>query len=251
MSDKFEGRTMTAGYTFITAGTAHTFTFPFQPDVVELINTTTWKATAAGTPKSYWFRTLTTAAHAFQEQVIDSSAGASFNFLDTAAAGSTSANTAGGPTAARASVAGISQADPCVVTTVASHGFQTGQIVRFTELGLVTTGTDHGMVQLNNNRYLIVVTAVNAFSLKDPITGLPIDSSAYQAWAAGGEILNETRVITLNNPSDGSYTPNPFTYDAVLYKLTIDTAVMGTDGDVYLMKAHKFGEFTDLGDLLT
>ena len=87
MTDKFEGRSMSEAYQFISAGTAHTFTFNFQPDKVVFNNLTDWTATAGGQPKSSWFRSQTTAAHAFQQQVIDSSAGASFNFLDTAADG--------------------------------------------------------------------------------------------------------------------------------------------------------------------
>lgn len=251
MTDKFEGQTMTEAYTFITAGTAHTFTYKFQPDMVEFRNLTAWTATAGKLPRSYWHRNQTTADYAFQEQVIDSSAGASFNFLNTAADGFTVADTAGGSASAHKLVSAVTQADPCVVTTTAAHGWQSGQIVRFTDLGQVKSTLDRGMAQLNNNRYLITVTGATTFSLQDPITGLDIDSTSFTAWVSGGRIVNETKVIALNNPPDGSYTPNPFTYDPILRKLTAGTAVMGTDGDEYVMIAYKWGDFTDLGDLLT
>ena len=80
MSDLFQGQTMSARYDFISAGTAHTFAFDFQPDEVWFYNLTKWVATAGGDPVSVWFRNQTTAAYAYQQTVIDSAAGASFNF---------------------------------------------------------------------------------------------------------------------------------------------------------------------------
>src|SRR5689334_15103514 len=115
MSDLFQGQTMTEAYQFISAGTAHTFTFNFQPDKVVFNNLSDWTATAAGKPISVWFRDQTTAAHAFQQQVIDTSAGASFNFLDTSTNGFTVADTEGGQSTAHATISGIPQADPCVI----------------------------------------------------------------------------------------------------------------------------------------
>jgi hypothetical protein len=95
-------------YKFISAGTAHTFTFSFQPDKVVFNNLTQWTATAGNLPVSVWFRDQTTAAHAFQQQVIDSSAGASFNFLDTTTNGFTVADTAGGVSSRHATISAIS-----------------------------------------------------------------------------------------------------------------------------------------------
>lgn len=254
MSDLFQGQTMTEAYKFISAGTAHTFTFNFQPDKVTFYNLSDWTATAAGKPISVWFRDQTTAAHAYQEQVIDTSAGASFNFLDTAANGFTVADTAGGVATSYATISGITAADPCVVTHSA-YTFQTNQIVRLTDLG-ETGVSDRGMGPLNNNRYRIVVLSPTTFSLKDVITGEPIDSSAFTAYVSGGRITLETHVISLNNPqvtpysNTNPYQPNPYVYDPVLYKLTAGTSVMGGDGDVFLIEVIKYGQVTDLGDLL-
>lgn len=255
MSDLFLGQTCTELYRFISAGTAHTFTFNFQPDKVVFNNLSDWTATAGGLPVSVWWRDQTTAAHAFQQQVIDSSAGASFNFLDTATNGFTVADTAGGQASSHATISGITQADPCVVTHSA-YTFQTNQIVRITDLG--NTGvSDRGMGQLNNNRYRIVVLSPTTFSLKDVISGEPIDSTAYTAYVSGGRITLETHVISLNNPQVNPYSnlnpydPNPFAYDPVEYKLTAGTSVMGSDGDVFNIEVYKFGQVIDLGDLLT
>jgi hypothetical protein len=253
MSDLFQGQTMTEAYKFISAGAAHTFTFNFQPDKVTFYNLTDWTATAAGKPISVWFRDQTTAAHAFQEQVIDSSAGASFNFLDTTTNGFTVADLAGGQATSHATISGISAADPCVITH-STYTFQTNQIVRLTDLGEVGV-TDRGMGQLNNNRYKIVVLGATTFSLKDVVTGEPIDSTAFTTYVSGGRITLETHVISLNNPqvtpysNTNPYNPNPYLYDPVTYRLTAGTAVMGSDDDVFLIEVIKYGQITDLGDL--
>lgn len=255
MSDLFQGQTMTEAYKFISAGTAHTFSFNFQPDKVTFYNLSDWTATAAGKPISVWFRDQTTTAHAFQEQVIDSAAGASFNFLDTATNGFTVANTAGGQASSHATISAITAADPCVITHSA-FTFQTNQIVRLTDLGDVGV-TNRGMGQLNNNRYKIVVLSSTTFSLKDVITGEPIDSTAFTTYVSGGRINLETHVISLNNPQVSPYSdlnpydPNPFKYDPIVYQLTAGTAVMGSDNDVFLIEVIKYGQVTDLGDLLT
>jgi hypothetical protein len=253
MSDLFLGQTCTEMYQFISAGTSHTFSFNFQPDKVVFNNLSTWKATAAGKPISVWFRDQTTAAHAFQEQVIDSSAGASFNFLDTSTNGFTVADTAGGQASSHSAISGITAADPVVITH-AAYTFQNDQIVRITDLGNVGV-TDRGMSQLNNNRYKIVVISPTTFSLKDVITGEPIDGTAYTAYVSGGQVTLETHVISLNNPqvypyATVPYIPNQFKYDPVTYQLLAGTAVMGSDGDIFNIEVYKFGQVIDLGDLI-
>jgi len=253
MSDLFQGQSMSEAYYFQSAAAAHTFTFNFQPDKVVFNNLTAWTSTAGQLPVSVWFRDRTTAAHAYQQQVIDSSAGASFNFVDLSTNGFTVADTSGGVSSRHATISAISAADPCVITHSA-YTFQTNQIVRLTDLGDVGV-TDHGMGELNNNRYMIVVLSSTTFSLKDVITGEPIDSSAFTAYVSGGRIALETAVISLNNPqvtpysNTSPYNPNPFTYDPVEYKLTAGTSVMGADNDLFFIEAYKFGQITNLGDL--
>jgi len=255
MSDLYLGQTCTEAYKFISAGTAHTFTFNFQPDKVVFNNLTQWAATAANLPVSVWFRDQTTAAHAFQQQVIDSAGGSSFNFLDQATNGFTSANTSGGQSTSYATISGITAADPCVVTH-STYTFQTNQIVRITDLGS-SMPTARGMGELNDNRYRIVVLGATTFSLKDPITDEPIDSTNFVTYVSGGRITLETHVLSLNVPqvspysNTNPYNPNPYAYDPVLYKLTAGTAVMGDNSDVFVIEVIKWGQVTDLGDLLT
>jgi len=253
MSDLFFGQTCTEAFKFISAGAAHTFSFNFQPDKVTFYNLTKWTATAGGDPISVWFRGQTTTAHAFQETVIDSSAGASFNFKDAATNGFTVADTAGGQSTSHATVSAVTAADPCVVTH-STFTFQTNQIVRFTNFG--DTGVvNNGMAQLDNNRYRIVVLGPTTFSLKDVITGEPIDSSAYTAYVSGGRITLETHVISLNNPqvspysNTSPYSPNPYEYLPIVYQLTAGSDIMQSDNDVFLIEVIKYGNVTDLGDL--
>ena len=254
MSDLFFGQTCTEAYKFISAGTAHTFTFNFQPDKVTFYNLSDWTGTAGLQPISVWFRDQTTTAHAFQQIVIDSAAAQSFNFVDTATNGFTVADTAGGQASSHATISGITAADPVVITH-STYTFQTDQIVRITDLGDVGV-SDRGMSQLNNNRYKIVVLGATTFSLKDVITGEPIDGTTFTAYVSGGRVTLETHVISLNNPqvfpyAVTPYVPNPYAYDPIEYRLTAGTAVMGDDGDEFLIEVVKYGQVYDLGDLIT
>ena len=253
MADLFQGQTMTEAYRFISGGAAYTFTYSFQPDLVIFNNTTDWTGTAGGIPRSFWFRDQTAAASSFQQQVIDSAAGASFNFLNIGTNGFTVADTSGGVPSFRATISAVSQADPCVVTTAAAHGYQTGQHVRITDLGS-DMPTARGMDQINNNRYLIVVLSSTTFSLQDPVTGEDVDSTSFTAYVSGGRVNLETRVLALNNPQVSPYdvTPyvsNPFEFDPIEYKLTVGTQIMGNDGDEFLMEVFKWGNYVNLGDL--
>ena len=255
MTDLHLGQSMSEAFPFVSGGAAYTFTFGFQPDKVVFNNLTQWDNTAGNLPVSVWFRDYTTAAHAYQQQVIDSAAAQSFNFLDTAANGFTVADTSGGQSDLHATISNITQADPCVITHSA-FTFQDDQIVRITDLGNVgPNATARGMDELNNNRYKIVVINSTSFSLKDVISGEPIDSTSFTAYVSGGRIALETQVKTLNNPqvtpysATSPYNPNPFAYDPIEYKLTAGTSVMGTDGDQFLIEVYKWGQITDLGDI--
>ncbi len=256
MSDLFLGQTCTEAFQFISAGTAHTFTFNFQPDKVVFNNITQWAGVTGNKPISVWFRDQTAAGAVYRQNVIKNNAADTlFSFGTVASNGFTVADTAGGQSTSQCTISGITAADPVVVTHSA-FTFQTNQIVRFTDLGQVTPVLNRGMGQLNNNRYKIVVLSPTTFSLKDVITGEPIDGTAFTAYVSGGRICLETHVQALNHPQVSPYSnlnpydPNPYAYDPVTYKLTAGTEVMGADGDVFLMEVYKWGTLTNLGDLL-
>jgi len=252
--DLHEGQTMSEAFPFISAGTAHTFTFNFQPDKVVFTNLTQWTSTAGGLPVSVYYRGLTTAAHAFQMQVIDSNAAQSFNFVDLATNGFTNADTSGGVATRKCTISAITQADPCNITHSA-FTFQDDQIIRISDLGS-SMPTARGMDELDSKRFKVKVVDSTHITLKDPISGEDIDSTAYTAYVSGGNITLETNVLQLNNPQVGDYatTPyvsNPYEYAPVVYKLTAGTSVMGSNDDQFIIEAFKYGQWTDLGDLLT
>ena len=252
MADLFQGQTMTYGATFISAGTAEDFTFPFQPDKVTFWNYTKF-GTTAQTPWSTWFRGMPSGDALQGRVIVDNGATGNGSLALETTNGFTVANTSGGQASMHATISNITQADPCVITH-STYTFQTNQIVRITDLGS-DMPTARGMDQLNNNRYRIVVLSPTTFSLKDVITGEPIDSTSFTAYVSGGRITLETAVISLNNPQVAPYSnlnpydPNPYAYDPVTYKLTAGTAVMGADNDVFYIEAIKFGWYEDLGDL--
>lgn len=245
MTDLFLGRTRSYGFKFISAGTAHTFTFPFQMDKVTFFNYTKY-GTSDTFVQSTWFRGFP-AGDALQQGV--GTAPAAKIALEVTN-GFTTADTSGGASAYRALISGVTKANPCVVTTVAAHNLQSNQIVRITDLG-IGMPTARGMDQINNKRFKVAVLTSTTFSLKDPVTGDDIDSTDYTTWVAGGRVTLETRVLTLNNPEVGTYTDTPFTYDSITYKLTAGTAVMGADNDQYYVDCFAYGSYENLGDLLT
>lgn len=238
MSDLFEGRTMTESFKLISGGAAYDLTLGFDADKVVVYNLTDWTGTAGGIPMSVWFKDQTTAAYSYKQAVIDSSAGASFNFVQGTTNGFTEANTSGGVTNYRTSITGISAADPCVVTAVA-HGLSTGMQARITDLGS-DMPTARGMDELNNNRYAVTVLTADTLSLQDVLTGEDIDSSAYVAYVSGGSIMGITRTQEASSA---------FTYDPITYKLTLGSDVIGGDGDVLRVEAIKYGKVTDLEDI--
>lgn len=241
MSDLFEGQTMSYLGKFVDDGAgAFTFTIPFEPDSLEVYNYTD-AGVDLSKPISIWFKGFP-AGDAIQLQKMDNDGGSdAASILLETTNGVTVANTAGGAPAYRAAISGVSQADPCVVTTSAAHGYSTGQIVRITDLGDVgPNATDRGMEQINNLRFKIVVVNSTSFSLQDPVSGEAIDSTNYTAWVAGGNVVLETRVI-----SD----PEAYVYDPIVYKLTMGTAVLGSDSDVFYFRCFKYGEIQEWGDL--
>lgn len=237
MSDLFRGRTMTYAAEYEADGGAHTFEIPFQPDRIMVVNYTA-AATDQQEPVAFWYRGMPAGKGIHLVKIAnDGGSDASSIVQSTSTNGFTEANTAGGPTNYKVAISGISQADPCVVTTGSAHGYATGDIVRLTKLG-DAGAVDYGMDQLNNNRYKIVVLTSTTFSLQDPISGADINSTSYDAYSSGGQVNLETRVDA-----------EEFAYADVTYRVTFGTEVAGADGDQVFFEAIKFGEYENLGDI--
>lgn len=85
------------------------------------------------------------------------------------------------------SITAITQANPGVVTTSASHGYSNGDIVYVT--GIV------GMTELNNKFYYVSVATATTFRLVDFDDGATqIDTSAMTAYSSGGTLQVVLRI---------------------------------------------------------
>ncbi len=90
----------------------------------------------------------------------------------------------------RSDILNITNAFPCEVQTTTEHGYHTFDFVRFTQLNGGRTQTPNpqplGSDPINNNKYRIIVTGLDTFTLQDPITFKPIDSTNYPPYITGG-----------------------------------------------------------------
>lgn len=92
----------------------------------------------------------------------------------------------------KATVGAISAANPAEVTTLANHGWATGNSVYFGNLG-----TNNPL--LHNRPFLITVTAANKFTISDAVTGATIDGSTLGAFVSG----TVSRVLEITTPYAG------------------------------------------------
>jgi hypothetical protein len=255
MADLFSGQTMTYAAKFqYDAGGAFNFIIPFKYDKVAVYNYTSWGNTSVR-PLSVFFRGFPSGDALQEEVIVDNGGTGEKNLILETTNGFTVADTDASAPSYFATITGVSQADPCVVTTSPAHGYQTDQIVRITDLGS-DMPTARGMDQINNKRFQITVLSSTTFSLQDPVTGENIDSTAYTAYVSGGRATLETRVLSLNNPQVSPYNvtpyvPNPYEYNAPVYQLTFGSAIFdgASDNDIFYFEAIKYGQFVDLGDL--
>lgn len=88
-------------------------------------------------------------------------------------------------------ITAITRANPGVLISN-GHGFLNGDTVFLTGIG--------GMVQLNGRTFLTAGVTANTFTLTD-LDGVPIDTTAYSVFTAGGTVA---RVFTLGTPYAGS-----------------------------------------------
>lgn len=91
-------------------------------------------------------------------------------------------------------ISGATQADPCVITTSAAHGYSSTEEVYINGVG--------GMVELNVGVYLVTVLSGTTFSLQD-LDGVDIDSTGFTAYVSGGNVHRATE--TDNQPSTCAY----------------------------------------------
>lgn len=106
----------------------------------------------------------------------------------------------------RVNIVNITNALPCEVTTEIVHGFANKSFVRLTDLNGAMP-VPRGEDELNNNKYRIIVTDLTTFTLQDPITFLPIDSTTFPPYVSGGS-CNLVQQTFIFYPSPDQEFPN-------------------------------------------
>lgn len=109
------------------------------------------------------------------------------------------------PFLAKKVISGVTAASPGVVTS-AAHGYTGGETIIIE--GIV------GMTELNSRVYEVVFIDANTFSLKDYITGIAVNTSAYTAYSSAGyaslqELLPSTPMFHEGRLYHGGMTGNP------------------------------------------
>ncbi len=90
-----------------------------------------------------------------------------------------------GQTPRRSNILGITNSLPCVVTIDVNPGYVTGNFVRLTDLNGAMP-IPRGEDPLNNYRWKIVLLTDTTFSLKHPVTDVPVDSTNFPPYVTGG-----------------------------------------------------------------
>ncbi len=145
--------------TFTSTGASKVIKLPFQPDSVEF-----WNFSAAGTPAqngvpyAYWDANMgqgVATAQYFNATPVLSTGNVTSNGISTFSAGQLLQY------GATKTVAGITKADPAVVT-VTAHGYQSGDVVIFE--GLYESDTT-GMPQIDGIPFTITRTGADTFTI--------------------------------------------------------------------------------------
>jgi len=106
----------------------------------------------------------------------------------------------------RANIVNITNALPCAVFTDGPHFFPNKAFVRITDLNGAMP-VPRGEDQLNNQKFRIIVTGDDSFTLQDPITFEPIDSTTFPPYVTGGS-CNLVQNTFIFYPSPDQEYPN-------------------------------------------
>lgn len=121
-----------------------------------------------------------------------------------------------------ATITGITQANPGVVTTSAAHNFTAGQTVYIS--GVV------GMTQVNTKKYVVTSPTSTTFQLWDA-AGVEVDTTGYTAYTSGGTADRSVTIFQTYSPGSD-------------FTLTSDTAVFEADHVGCKFRLWEPGKFT-------
>lgn len=106
----------------------------------------------------------------------------------------------------RARIVNITNSLPCEISTDGPHFFPNKSFVRLTDLNGAMP-IPRGEDPLNNYKFRIIVIDVDKFTLQDPITFVPIDSTTYPPYVTGGS-CNLVQPTFIFYPSPDQMFPN-------------------------------------------
>lgn len=106
----------------------------------------------------------------------------------------------------RAAIVNITNSFPCEVTVDVAHGWPNKSFVRLTDLNGAMP-VPRGEDPLNNYKFRIILTGTTTFTLQDPITFEPIDSTFYPPYVEGGS-CNLVQSTFIFYPSPNQTFPN-------------------------------------------
>ena len=98
-------------------------------------------------------------------------------------------------------ISAITSANPAAVTTTTPHGLTTGDLVdiegsqSFNPLYPLTSDDRFVPHATAGQRYQVVVTGANTFTLQDYLTGAAVNGSAWVAWGRGGNMREALTVF--------------------------------------------------------
>lgn len=222
-----------ATFSLISAGSAYDITLPFEADCIEWWNNSLY-ATNSSNLQGIWFPELDDpvgGALIIARGTTDlTSTLETSNGVTELSDGSGFASTQISPTAINASTS--------VVT--ATNTLVNGQFVRGTNFRSQPVASATGMYGLNNQVFQVGAVSGSAFTLYLPYTNLGVkaDLSAETAFVNNG-------VAKFNLIGESLGTENP----APVYQYTLGTAVMGSNGNVILIRAMKANQVTALGQV--
>lgn len=106
----------------------------------------------------------------------------------------------------RVNIVNISNSLPCEVTTEFAHGFPNKSFVRLTDLNGAMP-IPRGEDPLNNYKFRIILTGTTSFTLQNPTTFKPIDSTNFTPYVTGGS-CNLVQDTFIYHPSVDQTFPN-------------------------------------------
>ncbi len=216
------------------AGAAYDLTLPFYPDKFEWFNYTKY-GTNTNNLQGVWYRDMPSG-----DALIIARGTTTLTSTLEATNGITNATTAGGFYNEHLTITGLTTATPGVVTC-ATHSLSDYDRVVITKV----IGT--AAPEVNNKTFVVRVLSATTFALYDTF-GVPV--TIVGAYTSSGQV---TKIGPLlgdpTQPVSPAYPHKAIIDYAPTVKLTLGSAIMGSDNDVIYFTAWQFNNYVNRGDV--